>query len=399
MRYLSAGLSSVPWFITWMAFHSWRNSPAFAFAFSPSPLSLRSTRPILRNGLLPFHAQLSPLTDDDDDSTDRPPFSNEDPSSPSNQNRRSFMTQSSTLAFLLTSQTFLTPLPTMATEPTSPPPPPNPNSKTIVITGCNSGIGFNAAYRMALSSTPTEPHTLILACRTLEKAQTAVRQIQTQMDAPNPYTTLIPKECDLADLSSIQSFVMDLKTSSSTISNPLDVVCYNAGLALNTAQTECVRTKDGFELTVGTNHLGHFYLNSLLLPMINPKTGRIVVTASGVHDPESPGGKQGNAAGLGSLIGFQEAVSQSTKKFDMIDGNPYDPDKAYKDSKLCNVLFTRELQKRLTASNSNIKAYCFSPGLIVETGFFRNQNPLFTKVMTIFGFPFFSYSDSYIGFQ
>jgi len=178
------------------------------------------------------------------------------------------MTQSSTLAFLLTSQTFLTPLPTMATEPTSPPPPPNPNSKTIVITGCNSGIGFNAAYRMALSSTPTEPHTLILACRTLEKAQTAVRQIQTQMDAPNPYTTLIPKECDLADLSSIQSFVMDLKTSSSTISNPLDVVCYNAGLALNTAQTECVRTKDGFELTVGTNHLGHFYLNSLLLPMV-----------------------------------------------------------------------------------------------------------------------------------
>lgn len=65
------------------------------------------------------------------------------------------------------------------------------------------------------------------------------------------------------------------------------------------------------------------------------------MTASGVHDPESPGGKQGNAAGLGSLIGFQEAVSQSTKKFDMIDGNPYDPDKAYKDSKVRTWMWDR----------------------------------------------------------
>ena len=66
----------------------------------------------------------------------------------------------------------------------------------------------------------------------------------------------------------------------------------------------------------------------------------------------------------------------------MIDGNPFNADKAYKDSKLCNVLFTRELQRRLEATNTTqgITANCFNPGLIVGTGLFRNQNPVFTKL-------------------
>lgn len=66
----------------------------------------------------------------------------------------------------------------------------------------------------------------------------------------------------------------------------------------------------------------------------------------------------------------------------MIDGNPFNADKAYKDSKLCNVLFTRELQRRLEANDSTkgIIANCFNPGLIVGTGLFRDQNPFFTKV-------------------
>ena len=64
----------------------------------------------------------------------------------------------------------------------------------------------------------------------------------------------------------------------------------------------------------------------------------------------------------------------------MVDGNEFNADKAYKDSKLCNVLFTRELQRRLNASDRGITTNCFNPGLIVSTGLFRDQNPTFTKV-------------------
>jgi protochlorophyllide reductase len=124
--------------------------------------------------------------------------------------------------------------------------------------------------------------------------------------------------------------------------------------------------------------LGHFYLNHLLLPKVNKESGRIVVTASSVHDPESPGGKQGLAATLGELKGFE----RDGRMFEMVDGGPYNGDKAYKDSKLCNILFTRELQHRLESNDAtkNIVVNSFSPGLITSSGFFRYQSPLFSKV-------------------
>ena len=76
--------------------------------------------------------------------------------------------------------------------------------------------------------------------------------------------------------------------------------------------------------------MGHFYLNHLLLPKVNRDNGRIVVTASSVHDPESPGGKQGKTASLGDLKGLE----RDGKNFEMVDGGSYDGDKAYKDSKV-----------------------------------------------------------------
>jgi protochlorophyllide reductase len=134
------------------------------------------------------------------------------------------------------------------------------------------------------------------------------------------------------------------------------------------------------------------------------RDGRIVVTASSVHDPESPGGAQGVPATLGTLDGLR----LQGKDCEMLDGNPFNADKAYKDSKvrthyctvlgstvqslidfafhlncqLCNVLFTRELQRRLSESTATkgISVNCFSPGLIVGTGLFRDQNPFFIKL-------------------
>lgn len=81
--------------------------------------------------------------------------------------------------------------------------------------------------------------------------------------------------------------------------------------------------------TVGVNHFGHFYLNHLLTPQL-ARNGKIVVTASSVHDPDSPGGAQGRKATLGDLQGLRT----KGKDCEMIDGTPFDADKAYKDSKV-----------------------------------------------------------------
>ncbi len=228
--------------------------------------------------------------------------------------------------------------------------------------------------------------------RTLAKANIAADTIKTNIandseDALEAISTiknikLIPMECDLADLKSIDKFVKDWKTTNGD-SASFDAVCYNAGVARNTEATDVLRTAQGFELTIGVNHLGHFYLNNLIMPLINKDTGRIVVTASSVHDPDSPGGAQGKLATLGDLKGFEDAVASGTKKFDMVDGGEFNADKAYKDSKLCNVLFTRELQRRLDESGSKITVNSFTPGLIVGTGLFRDQNPVFTKLFDV----------------
>lgn len=217
-------------------------------------------------------------------------------------------------------------------------------------------------------------HEVILACRSFFKANDAATRIQMELDDPN--LKLIPIECNLADLNSIKACVDNISQSSS---KKIDAVCLNAGIARNTAAKDVLRTDQGFELTIGTNHLGHFYLTNQILPLIN-KGGRIVVTASGVHDPDSPGGAQGSKATLGNLAGLETAVQTGNGIFDMIDGGEYDPDKAYKDSKLCNVFFMRELQQRLDAKDMNVQVNAFNPGLIVSTGLFRDQNPLFTKV-------------------
>lgn len=143
--------------------------------------------------------------------------------------------------------------------------------KTILITGSNSGIGFDAAERMA-----KQGHTIILACRSFFKANTAATQISEKLNDPS--LKLIPKECDLANLKSVQKLIDDLVADNIK----LDALCLNAGLARNTAATDVLRTEQGFELTIGTNHLGHFYLtNKVLNNSLLKDGGNIVVTASG----------------------------------------------------------------------------------------------------------------------
>jgi hypothetical protein len=107
--------------------------------------------------------------------------------------------------------------------------------KTILITGANSGIGFEAAKILT-----GKGHTLIFACRTLAKSQAAIERMKEQAPA---FGKMIPAECNLASLESIQSFVQGLPDQK------LDIVCLNAGLSLDAADKQIQRTADGFELT------------------------------------------------------------------------------------------------------------------------------------------------------
>lgn len=127
-----------------------------------------------------------------------------------------------------------------------------------------------------------------------------------------------------------------------------------------------------FPLSCTHTHTGNLEKSSLTRP-------RLVVTASSVHDPDTPGGNVGPGATLGELKGLVDFL-EAGKRFEMVDGAPYNPDKAYKDSKLLNVLFTEEMGRRLSAKKSKVTCNCFSPGLIPSTGLFRSQNPVFVAL-------------------
>lgn len=143
--------------------------------------------------------------------------------------RRDLLIQSGGIA--LSSFLLGNPLPAVAAEP-----------KTIVITGSNSGIGFEACKRLA-----AQGHNLVLACRTLQKAQEAADQLKAYCIGGNN-NALIPAACDLTSLQSIDVFADQLPN---LIGNgrKIDVLCLNAGIARNTAAKDCARTQDGFELT------------------------------------------------------------------------------------------------------------------------------------------------------
>ena len=229
-----------------------------------------------------------------------------------------------------------------------------PAKRKVVVTGANSGVGLEGAKLLAAAG-----HDVVCACRTAAKAEAAAAACGGKA---------VPAVCDLADLKSVRAFAASVKD--------VDTLVLNAGLALSTKDTAAQRTKQGFELTIGTNHLGHMALYELLEKRLAAAKGqpRLVVTASPVHDPKSGGGDVGSKATLGDLAGLARV------DFDMVDGGAYDPDKAYKDSKLCNILFTAEASRRLAKLNPKATANAFSPGLIpAPDGFFKYQNKFFAK--------------------
>ena len=236
----------------------------------------------------------------------------------------------------------------------------------VVITGANSGVGLAATRQLAALNT----YDVVMACRSVDRAEAARGTIPQGSGRDNVSVMRL----DLADIASIQDFC------STWGKRPINCLCLNAGVQFSDAKAAVPRTKQGFEETIGTNHLGHFLLANLLLDNVKAAgKGRIIFTGSGVHNPSEPGGNVGSKAGLEGMRGLEEGFLDPVS---MINGGPYDGDKAYKDSKLCNVATSIELARRLQSQKSDVVSCVFNPGLIPTSGLFRGLNPLFVGIFT-----------------
>ena len=187
---------------------------------------------------------------------------------------------------------------------------PDQTGRTFVITGANSGIGLGAAQALAASNAR-----VVLAVRNTDKGREAAKQIAGETEV---------RRLDLADLASVRAFARDFDTG-------IDVLINNAGV-MNVPHAT---TADGFEMQIGTNHLGHFALTNLLLPRISE---RVVVLASGAHR-------------YGKI-----------RLDDLNSERGYHRHRAYGQAKLANLLFMSELQRRLSAADSPVRVTGAHPG-------------------------------------
>lgn len=233
-------------------------------------------------------------------------------------------------------------------------------TRRILLTGGSSGIGFEAATLLLKAG-----HHLTLPCRDATTAAALRERLGDRIETPI---------CDLADLSSIDRCAASLLAKG----EPIDTLVLNAGLQYS-GGAEPRWSAQGYELTIAVNHLGHQALLQQLLPLLLRGTApRLVVTASEVHDPSTAGGKVGLPAGLGDLAGLRQGPGAP-----MLDGNSsFNAEKAYKDSKLCNLLMAREVERRLREQGTPLTVLAWSPGLVIprsDGGFFRysrSHNPL-----------------------
>ena len=241
--------------------------------------------------------------------------------------------------------------------------------KHILITGASSGIGLEAALLLQRAG-----HHLTMPCR---DGETAARLNQCFGNPDNIQTPI----CDLADLNSVISCAKELLMTG----NPIDTLVLNAGLQYSGSK-QPKWSKKGFEITIAVNNLDHQALLEQLLPLLLlSKNPRLVITASEVHDPNSAGGKVGAPAGLADLHGLQQGAGAL-----MLDGgNIFNAEKAYKDSKLCNLLMAQYIAHNHSTNSTPIKVIAWSPGLVIprsNEGFFRYSRKQNAIGQTIFAF-------------
>ena len=213
---------------------------------------------------------------------------------------------------------------------------PELSGKTILVTGGNSGLGFEAVKAFALKGA-----TVVMACRSLAKGEEAKKQLI----ALNPKANITVMELDLTDLKSIHSFVNQFKENHSR----LDILLNNAGIMM----VPYGLTKDGFENQMGTNHLGHFALTAQLLELLKTTPNSRVVNVS-------------------SMAHKSGVMDNNNLLYE--NGKDYSPIKAYGRSKLSNLLFTYELQRFFEKNKIDTIAVAAHPG-VSDTNLFNHAAP------------------------
>jgi NAD(P)-dependent dehydrogenase (short-subunit alcohol dehydrogenase family) len=199
---------------------------------------------------------------------------------------------------------------------------PDQAGRTAVVTGANTGIGLETARMLALKGA-----NVVLACRRMDRAKGALDKILAEKPAGRVSVSAL----DLSDLESVAAFA----ASFSETHERLDLLINNAGVMI----PPLGRTKQGFELQLGTNHLGHFALSARLLPLLERTGARIVVVSS-------------TAQNFGRIV--MDDLNWERR--------PYDAWSAYGQSKLANMMFALELQRRLSAAGSKVLVAAAHPG-------------------------------------
>jgi NAD(P)-dependent dehydrogenase (short-subunit alcohol dehydrogenase family) len=219
---------------------------------------------------------------------------------------------------------------------------PDQTGRVAVVTGANSGLGWVTARELARSGAR-----VVLACRNLGKGHAAVEEIRAAV----PEAQLQLEELDLASLASVRGFAERFKATH----DGLDLLINNAGIM----GTPRRRTADGFELQFGTNHLGHFALTTALLEtMEGREDARVVTLSSSAHK-------------MGRI------------NFDNLSGDRhYFRWNAYGQSKLANLLFALELDRRLRAAGSTVKSLAAHPGY-AATNLQSAGPPLFDRLVMV----------------
>jgi len=239
---------------------------------------------------------------------------------------------------------------------------------TAIITGASSGVGLQAAKALADKGN----WHVIMACRDLIKAEKAAQSVGMPT---NSYTLM---QIDLGSLESVRQFVNNFRATGRTVEA---LVC-NAAIYMPLIK-EPLFSPEGYELTVTTNHLGHFLMCNLMLADLQKSPAvdkRLVILGTVTHNPDELGGKIPPRPDLGNFEGFAAGFQNPIT---MINGKQFEPVKAYKDSKVCNVLTMRELHNRFHES-TGITFSSLYPGCVATTALFRNHYPLFQKIFPLF---------------